>query len=88
MALALLVMPEEFNPHPRPEVEEHIHWYGNGQEQAVEAEAAGAGAALWEVFFHGGRVEKTCERNQWNKDSQRRERQKHSLLSLNTCRLV
>ena len=60
MALAALIMPEEFNAHPSPKVEEHIHWYGNGQEQAVKAEAGCACAALWEVFFHRGRVEQSC----------------------------
>lgn len=60
MARGALIMPEELNAHPSPEVEEHIHWYGDGQEQTVKAQASGASAALWEVFFHGGRVEQSC----------------------------
>lgn len=60
MALAALIMPEEFNAHPSPKVEEHINWDGDGQEQTVEAQAGGASAALWEVFFHRGRVQQAC----------------------------
>ena len=54
LALAALIMPEEFNTHPSPKVEEHINRYGNRQEQAVKAQTGGASAALREVFFHRG----------------------------------
>lgn len=57
LALAELIMPEEFNTHPSPKVEEHIHGDGDWQEQTVEAEAGCARAALREVFLHRGRVE-------------------------------
>lgn len=60
LALVALIMPEEFNTHPSPKVEEHINWYGNRQEQTVKAQAGCASAALWEVFFHRGRVEESC----------------------------
>lgn len=54
LALAALIMPEEFNTHPSPKVEEHINRYGNRQEQTVKAQTGGASAALREVFFHRG----------------------------------
>ena len=63
-------MPEQFNPHPLPEMEEDIHRDGDWQEEAVETQAAGAGAALREVLIHGGRVEKSTQRDNRNQHSE------------------